>query len=60
MGSQVANGPKELELMEWMSRTALEAIGQAGFGYSFQALDGVEEKENRFTSALKELVWVKL
>jgi len=60
MGSRVGSGPKEVEVMDWMSRMSLEAIGQAGFGYSFQALDDVEEKENRFKSALKQLGWVKL
>ncbi|KAF8206528.1 cytochrome P450 [Mycena galopus ATCC 62051] len=33
--SRVQGGPKEL----WMSRTALELVGQAGLGYSFDPLD---------------------
>ena len=56
MASRVADGPKELEIMDWMSRVALEAIGQAGLGYSFQTLDDAEEKENRYASAVKQLV----
>ncbi|KAJ3899493.1 cytochrome P450 [Lentinula edodes] len=32
---RVQNGPREIDLLEWMARTALELIGQSGFGYSF-------------------------
>jgi len=31
----VANGPQELDVVEWMGKTALDLIGQAGLGYSF-------------------------
>ncbi|RXW17120.1 hypothetical protein EST38_g8727 [Candolleomyces aberdarensis] len=37
--SQLASqGPCEVDLLSWMSRTALELIGQAGLGYSFDPL----------------------
>jgi cytochrome P450 len=31
----VQNGPREIDLLGWMARAALELIGQSGFGYSF-------------------------
>ncbi|KAJ7903501.1 cytochrome P450 [Mycena olivaceomarginata] len=37
--SRVQNGPKELDMLLWMTRTALELVGQAGLGYSFDPLD---------------------
>ncbi|RXW12831.1 hypothetical protein EST38_g13025 [Candolleomyces aberdarensis] len=36
---QVSQGEKEIEMLSWMSRTALELIGQSGFGYSFDSLE---------------------
>lgn len=41
--------------MMWMSRAALEYIGQAGLGYSFDALD--EEKTNEYSEAIKMLTY---
>jgi len=37
------DGPREIEVLSWMSRTALELIGRSGLGYSFDPLteDGV-------------------
>ncbi|KAJ6513336.1 cytochrome P450 [Mycena sanguinolenta] len=37
--SRVQDGPKEFDLLLWMSRTALELVGQAGLGYSFDSLE---------------------
>ncbi|KAJ7839582.1 cytochrome P450 [Mycena olivaceomarginata] len=37
--SRVQNGPKEFDMLLWMTRTALELVGQAGLGYSFDPLD---------------------
>ncbi|KAI0754283.1 cytochrome P450 [Daedaleopsis nitida] len=45
-------GPVELDMHSWISRTALELIGQAGLGYSFDPL--VEAKPDEFASAIKE------
>ncbi|KAJ3572763.1 hypothetical protein NP233_g2876 [Leucocoprinus birnbaumii] len=36
--NQVKNGPKEIDILHWMSRTTLEIIGQSGMGYSFDSL----------------------
>lgn len=40
--------------MNWMSRAALEYIGQGGFGYSFDALD--DSQTNSYSEALKNLL----
>ncbi|KAF8807052.1 cytochrome P450 [Phlegmacium glaucopus] len=32
------DGPQEIEVLSWMTRTALELIGQSGLGYSFDPL----------------------
>ncbi|KAF8962738.1 cytochrome P450 [Flammula alnicola] len=36
--ARVASGPQEIEVLSWMTRTALELIGQSGLGYSFDPL----------------------
>jgi len=32
------DGSQEVDVLRWMSRTALELIGQSGMGYSFDDL----------------------
>lgn len=39
-------------MMEWMSRLALELVGQGGLGYSFNALD--ENAKNEYAEAVRE------
>lgn len=64
--TKVAAGPQELDIMDWMSRVALELIGQGGLGYSFDALD--EGVKNEYAEAAREytptnarmLVWRQL
>ena len=56
MNTQVACGPRELEVMNWMTRFAFDAISEAGFGHSFQALDDIEAKDNPFPDTVKQLV----
>ncbi|KAL0947926.1 hypothetical protein HGRIS_010557 [Hohenbuehelia grisea] len=36
--NKVANGPKQIDMLEWVARTALELVGQAGLGFSFDPL----------------------
>ncbi|KAJ2922915.1 hypothetical protein H1R20_g14187, partial [Candolleomyces eurysporus] len=52
---QVSNGPREIDMLSWMTRTALELIGQSGLGYSFDPLteDG---QEHPFSTSVKELM----
>ncbi|KXN81939.1 Cytochrome P450 3A6 [Leucoagaricus sp. SymC.cos] len=43
---QVQTSPKEIDILHWMTRIALELIGQSGMGYSFDSLkteDGSDE-----------------
>ena len=49
----------KIEVLSWMTRTALELIGQSGFGYSFDPLteDG---SAHIFSKLGKELVYVWL
>ncbi|KAH9066220.1 cytochrome P450 [Lactarius vividus] len=36
------SGQPVINVVEWMSRTALDIIGEAGFGFQFGTLDGLE------------------
>ncbi|KAJ7745984.1 cytochrome P450 [Mycena metata] len=36
--SKVQNGPQEVDMLLWMTRCALELVGQAGLGHSFDPL----------------------
>ncbi|KAI0262767.1 cytochrome P450 [Gloeopeniophorella convolvens] len=49
----VKDGPREVDIVEWMGSLALELIGQAGLGYNFGTLDG---RNGEFCKAVKE--WV--
>ena len=42
---------EEIDVHGWMSRTTLEMLGQAGLGYSFDALD--ENATNEYSEAIK-------
>lgn len=53
--SRVADGPREIDILNWMSRTALEMIGQSGFGYSFDDLVE-DEATHRYCAAVKSFV----
>ena len=55
---RVRGGPTEVNMVMWMGRTALELIGQAGLGYSFDKL--TEETPDELGDALKSLVSVPL
>ncbi|KZV64850.1 cytochrome P450 [Peniophora sp. CONT] len=46
-------GRKEIDILDAMGRCALELIAQAGFGYSFGALDG---SDSEFSYAVKRIV----
>ena len=53
---RVADGPREIDMLEWMGRTALELIGQGGLGYSFDPL--ISDTANPYGDAIKNLVYV--
>ncbi|TBU26014.1 cytochrome P450 [Dichomitus squalens] len=50
---RVVQGPTEVDMVMWMGRTALELVGQAGLGYSFDKL--TEESADEFGEALKSM-----
>ncbi|KAG5634822.1 hypothetical protein H0H81_000604 [Sphagnurus paluster] len=50
----LVDGPREINILRWMTRAALEMVGQTGLGYSFDSLSD-EESENDYTKSVKEL-----
>ncbi|KAI0324489.1 cytochrome P450 [Cubamyces sp. BRFM 1775] len=52
LSQSVQDGPKELNILEWMGRTSLELIGQAGLGHSLDPLVENAGKDT-FVGALK-------
>jgi hypothetical protein len=48
----------KIDVLSWMIRTALELIGQSGYGYSFDPLteDG---NDHIFSKSVKEVVYVR-
>ncbi|KAJ3964220.1 cytochrome P450, partial [Lentinula raphanica] len=46
---------QEVDIISWMGRTALEIIGQAGLGYSFDSLTD-ESNAHPYSHIIKELV----
>ncbi|OSX59529.1 hypothetical protein POSPLADRAFT_1048841 [Postia placenta MAD-698-R-SB12] len=51
--TEVQSGPRELNILFWMGRAALELVGQGGLGYSFDPL--VRDAEDDYGEALKTL-----
>ncbi|KAH9923755.1 cytochrome P450 [Epithele typhae] len=49
--SRVEDGAKEMDVLEWMGRTALELVGQGALGHSFDPLTA--ESQDEFTSCVK-------
>ena len=45
------DGPKEIDILSWMGRTALELIGQGGLGHSFDPL--TEDRADEFADSVK-------
>ena len=51
---QVSQGEKEIDMLSWMTRTALELIGQSGYGYSFDTLEP-DAPPHPFYTSIKNL-----
>ena len=51
---RVKDGQQEIDILDWMGRTALELVGQAGLGWSFDPLvnDTVESNLGTLVKAL--------
>ena len=54
--SRVEEGPKDLDILAWMGRTALELVGRGGLGHSFDPL--VAESRDVFTESVKSFMFV--
>jgi len=52
---KVADGPKEIDVIAWMTRCALELIGQSGLGYSFDTL-AENSVPHRYVDAARQLI----
>ncbi|KAJ7753349.1 cytochrome P450 [Mycena maculata] len=52
---KVAGGPQEIEMTACVTQTALEFIGQNGFGHSFGSFSGSKNPKHAFAEAVKEL-----
>ncbi|KAJ3775024.1 cytochrome P450 [Lentinula raphanica] len=65
LSQRVQSGPQEIDLLSWMARTALELIGQSGFGYSFdEMIDDVPKHEysvivKNFVPTLTQLAFAR-
>ena len=53
--TRVRSGGAEVDMVGWMGRTALELVGQAGLGYSFDPL--VRDKADEYGAALKAFMY---
>ncbi|KAJ3524791.1 hypothetical protein NMY22_g10851 [Coprinellus aureogranulatus] len=51
----VSEGQSEVDILGWMTRTAVELVGLSGFGYSFDSL-ALDAVEHRYTKSLKNLL----
>ncbi|KAH9832025.1 cytochrome P450 [Rhodofomes roseus] len=54
IGARLSDGPKELDMLGWLARIALELIGQGTLGYSFDPL--VTDRPDAYGEALKTLL----
>ena len=52
--SELAGTNDIIDMMAWLTRTSLEAIGQAGLGYSFGAMKG---DSDAYVKATKDLTY---
>lgn len=55
LAQKVKEGEEDIDMSTWMSRAALEYIGQGGMGYQFDALD--LKKTNKYHDAVKLFVY---
>ena len=54
ISSRVGEGWTEIDVLTWISRAALELVGQAGLGYSLDSLK--DDKTSEYGEALKSLM----
>ena len=56
--SEIGDKKATVDIMRWLTRTALELIGQGGLGVSMDTLG--EPVHNPFAESIKMLVYVSL
>ena len=54
--ADIGAGSKEVDVLKWMGRAALELLGQGALGYSFDPL--VDDTTNDFAEAVKSFLYV--
>ncbi|KAE9401990.1 cytochrome P450 [Gymnopus androsaceus JB14] len=54
LNKRVQSGPAEIDLLGWMARTALELIGQSGFGYSFDNMED-DVPKHKYSFVIKDV-----
>ncbi|TDL22548.1 cytochrome P450 [Rickenella mellea] len=54
LATKVEPEGSKIDMLAWMSQVALELIGQAGFGYSFEVID--ESTRNEYAECFRELI----
>ena len=54
--AQLEKSPSDVDMLTWMTRLALELVGQGGLGYSFDSL--AENRPNIFGEKIKRLLSV--
>ncbi|KAI0338106.1 cytochrome P450 [Trametopsis cervina] len=52
--ADLEGGAKEVDMLKWVNRGALEAIGRGGLGHSFDPL--TEERPDAYADALKKII----
>lgn len=55
MAIEIKDGPAELDMLDWLSRTALEYIGQGGIGHTFNVF-GKENETSEYTKSVKHFL----
>lgn len=55
--TKLKDGSQEVDILRWMSRTALELIGQSGMGYSFDKL-AEEDASHPYSESMKKFRFV--
>ena len=51
VAAQVAEGPQTVDMLRWMTRAALEIVGQGGLGHSFDPL--LEDPNTNYAESMK-------
>ena len=54
VAKEVNDAEKEIDILNWVTRTALELVGQGGLGHSFDPLD--RDWQNPYAEILKSLM----